>query len=103
VATAVNGDWSAALWALALLAALCALWAGRDVLVQLVCAVALAVLLSPALRRIDTLLRIRRIATIVVLGVAGTLASVMVVQAHPLVPASPCEVCSGPGSLLPRR
>lgn len=60
----------AALWLLALLAALAALWAGRGFAVTVLSAVAVSVLLWPLLRRVQALVRVRVLAAVLVLGVA---------------------------------
>lgn len=59
-----------ALWLLALLASLAALWAGRAFAVTVLSAVALTVLLWPLLRRVQALVRVRALAALLVLGVA---------------------------------
>jgi predicted PurR-regulated permease PerM len=64
-----------AVWSLALLALLAALWAGRTFVVAVVTSVALAVLLWPALMRAERLLRFRALAALAVLGVATALAA----------------------------
>jgi predicted PurR-regulated permease PerM len=64
---------AAALWSLALLATLAALWAGRSFVVTVVTAVALAVLLWPVLQRVQAVLRARVLAAAVALGVATAL------------------------------
>lgn len=92
----MSGDGSGALWALALLVALLALWAGRGVVVPLVCAVALAVLVSPTLRHIDKLFRLRKVAVVVRLGLASALAGVLAMLVQPVVLAASCESCRVP-------
>ena len=64
-----------ALWLLALLALLAALWAGRAFFVAVLSAVALAVLLWPLLRRVESLVRLRALAALLVLGVATAAAT----------------------------
>jgi predicted PurR-regulated permease PerM len=64
-----------ALWALVLLAALAALWAGRAFVVAVLSAVALAVLLWPLQQRIQALVRVRVLAALLVLGVATAAAA----------------------------
>lgn len=64
-----------ALWALVLLAALAALWAGRAFVVAVLSAVALAVLLWPLQQRMQALVRVRMLAALLVLGVATAAAA----------------------------
>lgn len=61
---------AAALWLLALLAALAALWAGRAFAVTVLSAVAVSVLLWPLLQRVQALVHVRVLAAVLVLGVA---------------------------------
>lgn len=76
----MSGPWHEALrrpttplWVLTLLAALGALWVGRSFFVALVASVSVAVLLWPLLRRVESVLRIRALAAVLVLGTAGAL------------------------------
>jgi len=64
-----------ALWLLALLATLAALWAGRAFVVAVLSAVALAVLLWPLQQRLQALVRLRVLAALLVLGVATAAAA----------------------------
>lgn len=64
-----------ALWLLALLATLAALWAGRAFVVAVLSAVALAVLLWPLQQRLQKLVRLRVLAALLVLGVATAAAA----------------------------
>jgi predicted PurR-regulated permease PerM len=64
-----------ALWVLAILGVLAALWAGRAFVVALLSAVALTVLLWPLLRRVQSLVRVRALAALLVLGVATAAAA----------------------------
>lgn len=74
-------DWRAALrrpatatWATAVVALMAALWAGRFFAVTVLVAVTLAVLLWPALLRVQRLIRSRALAALLVASVAGVMA-----------------------------